>query len=231
MEEIWKDIEGYEKIYQVSNLGRIKRKSRIIKCKNNRIFQVNEKIMKPFDNGKGYLVITLMTNKRKNEYVHRLVAKCFLTNYNEKKVVNHLDFNKKNNCVSNLECISQKENIYYSIQNGRYKEGIKESSYKRIINAKEKAKKNKEKIISLYLNGISKVNIAKTLHLKTENVSEIIDNNIKKYILCVETNEKFKNIKEANKKYKVSTIKDAIAGRQKTAAKYHWKKIYERVKI
>ena len=104
MTEIWKDIPDL-KGYQASNLGRIK------SLRNNLILsQIN--------NGNGYLYVTISNkNKRKNYYVHRLVAKTFIKNFDETKVVNHKDYNKKNNCIDNLENVSQKENIRYSIKN------------------------------------------------------------------------------------------------------------------
>ena len=105
MKEIWKDIPNYEGLYQASNLGRIK------SLRSNLI-------LSQIDNSKGYLYVTLSINgKRKNEYVHRLIAKTFLQNYDENKVTNHKNYNKKDNNINNLECITQKENIRYSIKN------------------------------------------------------------------------------------------------------------------
>jgi hypothetical protein len=98
MNEIWKDIDGYNGIYQVSSFGRIKS----FKCKK-------ETILNGSDGGHGYLKVTL---NKKSLVVHQLVAIAFL---NHKPcgfnlVVNHKDFNRQNNNVNNLEIITQREN-------------------------------------------------------------------------------------------------------------------------
>ena len=105
--ECWVDIKGYESLYQVSNLGNIKSK-----------FKGLDKILKPFDNGHGYLVISLnKCGKRKNHYVHRLVASAFVNNPNGYKIINHLDYDTKNNNANNLEWCTQEQNINYSLEN------------------------------------------------------------------------------------------------------------------
>lgn len=96
MKEIWKDIKGYERLYQISNYGRVKS----LVFNNNICKKKREKILSPTDNGKGYLIIGLRKNgKRKNYYIHRLVAEHFLKNDKNLKEVNHINFNKKNNSV------------------------------------------------------------------------------------------------------------------------------------
>lgn len=119
--EIWKDVQGYEGRYQVSNLGRVK-----VKKKWNgsyRKYEECNKLMSPTDNGRGYLFVSLIKDrKRKNHYVHRLVAECFVENPENKKVVNHIDYNTRNNIASNLEWTSQAENVAYSAVNMKGKE-------------------------------------------------------------------------------------------------------------
>lgn len=115
--EIWKDIKGYEGLYQVSNYGRIKS------------FIKDEKILSFCDNGNGYLYITLRKNGiRKNYYIHRLVATYFLENPFNKNVVNHKDFNIKNNNADNLEWVTQYENVIYSISNMKKRKSITHSN-------------------------------------------------------------------------------------------------------
>lgn len=101
--EIWKPIKEYEESYEISNFGRIKSKQRIVK-KWNGTRTVREKVLTPTDNVNGYLIISLRSNnKRKNKYIHRLVAEAFLDNPENYKYVNHKDYNKKNNNINNLE--------------------------------------------------------------------------------------------------------------------------------
>ena len=117
MKEEFRDIKGYEGLYQVSNLGKVKSLTRenqfyLNDIKVTRI--LNSHIMK-FHLNHGYLRVLLSKNgKRKWFFVHRLVAEAFIPNPNNLEQVNHLDFNRKNNCVENLEWISLKENIQYS---------------------------------------------------------------------------------------------------------------------
>lgn len=109
--EQWKPIKDYEGLYEVSNLGRVK--------------NYKEKILSPFDNGNGYLVVTLFKNKKKkNHYIHRLVAFTFLPNPNHLEYVNHLDFNTKNNNVSNLEICTQKTNILHSVNKMKHRKSV-----------------------------------------------------------------------------------------------------------
>ena len=115
MEEIWKDIKNYEGLYQVSNLGQIRR----IKFINN----ITEKdkitiISQGFQNS-GYLKVCLYKNdKMKNKLVHRLVAETFIPNPNNLPFVNHKDGNKQNNKVDNLEWCTQSENMKHAYKNG-----------------------------------------------------------------------------------------------------------------
>ena len=112
--EIWKDIKGYEGFYQISNLGRVKRLKRWNPGK--RIFVECESLVAETNNGYGYLIVSLVKeHRRKNHYVHRLVAETFVENPLNKNCVNHLDCNKKNNIASNLEWVTQRENVLYSV--------------------------------------------------------------------------------------------------------------------
>lgn len=118
--EEWKDIQGYEGLYQVSNLGRVKSLERITKIPNAKRIE-KEKIRK-LGTRNGYFVINLMkNNKRKSFQVHRLVAEAFIDNPQDKPFVNHIDYNKKNNNVYNLEWCTQKENVHHSIKNMKHR--------------------------------------------------------------------------------------------------------------
>lgn len=113
MSEIWKPIRGYDGKYLISNCGRIVSTKQWSVGKNEYVNCVRELL--PEDNGFGYLIVGLRNKtKKKNHYVHRLVAEAFIPNPDNAPVVNHLDFNKKNNHVSNLEWCTQQENIDHS---------------------------------------------------------------------------------------------------------------------
>lgn len=114
MEEIWKDIEGYEGCYQISTMGRIKSIDRYVPRKNGKLQHVYGRIMIPFDNGRGYKQVYLSKNGiSKVHYVHRLVAVHFIENPNNFLEINHKDEDKANNCVDNLEWCTHKYNVNY----------------------------------------------------------------------------------------------------------------------
>ena len=109
MKEKWKDIKGYEGIYQVSNLGRVRSFAK----------SYDPHIMTPMPNQKGYMRIFLINGTRHRWLrVHRLVAMAFIPNPNNLPQVNHKDGNKKNNCVDNLEWVTNEENWEHAVRNG-----------------------------------------------------------------------------------------------------------------
>lgn len=118
MTEEWKDIKGYEGLYQVSNYGRVKSLTRW--SVSVRSYVPAEVIMSPTDNGYGYQIVSLSRRThRKNHYVHRLVAEAFVENPNGLNYVNHLDYDKLNNRSDNLEWCTQRENVLYSVERMR----------------------------------------------------------------------------------------------------------------
>ncbi len=101
MYEIFKDIKGYEGLYQVSNLGRVKSFNR-----------GKERILKPCLDRYGYFHVTLSKNgKQKGCTIHRLVATTFIPNPNNLPQINHIDGNKTNNKIENLEWCTAQENV------------------------------------------------------------------------------------------------------------------------
>ncbi len=115
MQELWLPIEGYEGYYEVSNMGRVKSLSRPVE---NSQRNVKEKFNKFHLKRDGYHSVLLSKNKiKKTISLHRIVAKAFLPNPEFKKFVNHIDGNKLNNCLSNLEWVSSRENSCHYYMN------------------------------------------------------------------------------------------------------------------
>ena len=109
-EEIWKPIEGYEGLYEVSSYGRVRSLDRY----DSRNHFRKGKLLKNKDNGNGYLLCILSKNGIvKNKYIHRLVAEAFIERPDGLYEVNHKDEDKTNNSVDNLEWCDRKYNITY----------------------------------------------------------------------------------------------------------------------
>lgn len=112
--EEWTDIKGYEGVYQVSNLGRIKRFSFFKNIRSNGKQYVEEHILKGRKRKDRYIVVGLCVNSVcKIHLVHRLVANAFIPNPQNFPHINHKDENKSNNKVCNLEWCNQKYNSNY----------------------------------------------------------------------------------------------------------------------
>lgn len=101
--EIWRDVVGYEGIYLVSNKGRV-------------MSLISNRLLRPQDNGVGYLKVAIMGNKK--AYVHRMVADAFIPNPLGKTEVNHKDSDPGNNSVENLEWVSSSENTKHAVYKG-----------------------------------------------------------------------------------------------------------------
>lgn len=120
MTEVWKDIKGYEGLYQVSNLGRVKSLDRVITYKDGRKCLFRERILKLQTDRYGYCQIQLCKDGEiKNHRIHVLVAKHFIGERPESYQVNHIDENKTNNAVFNLEYLTPKENSNHGTHNAR----------------------------------------------------------------------------------------------------------------
>lgn len=119
MSEIWKDIKGYEDCYQVSNLGRIQSKARIVPCKGGKTRVSPGKIRKLFLNEKGYVITTLSKeNKLATFTVHQLVAQAFIPDFIKGMEINHDDGDKTNNRDTNLEVSNPSHNQLHAVRTG-----------------------------------------------------------------------------------------------------------------
>lgn len=164
MTEIWRDIEGYEGKYEVSNLGRIKS----LKRKGRR----EEQILESYLDLKGYPMIQVCKNGKKHPTkIHRLVAEAFIVNFNNKPQVNHIDGNKSNNIVINLEWCSCSENIIHAFKMGLYKSRKGEQSGHHKLSEKEA-----KEIKNLKGKGLSQKVIGKMFNISNSTVGRIHNN-------------------------------------------------------
>ena len=170
MKEIWRDIKGYENLYQISNLGRIKTKQKKV---NNRFKDIirEEKIIKLSLNRNGYYIVHLWKDgKSINKTVHRLVANAFIPNENKLPLINHKDENKKNNCVDNLEWCTYKYNSNYGERNKKLSKIMKTKNCKKIIAYDYKTNE-------IYNEYPSISECARELNISKSDISHILNNN------------------------------------------------------
>lgn len=130
--EVWKDIPNFEGLYQVSNLGNVKSLNRII---NDRHKNIKGKLLKP-NIANGYYKVVLSKNgKLKTIPIHKLVAQTFILNADNKPQINHIDGNKLNNNINNLEFVTAKENIRHRFDVLGQKQWTKKSKLKEQFNS------------------------------------------------------------------------------------------------
>ena len=169
--EIWKPVVGWEELYEVSNTGKVKTKDRVVKCNTGEGIK-KAKEMKSKTDRYGYSGITLRIGKRILQTgVHRLVAKAFIPNPEDKEQVNHIDGNKLNNHVTNLEWVNNKENSAHAVRtgltNGKWELGENNPAVK-LDTA------TVLKIRSMYAEGISQIAISKQLDICSRNTHCIV---------------------------------------------------------
>lgn len=123
--EVWKQIKGYEGLYEVSNTGRVKSVARVVNTSDNRALPIKEKILtlhaskcdkkhpRPM-----FHVELWKNNKREVPFIHRLVAQAFIPNPDNKPQINHIDGDRRNNNVENLEWCTNGENVKHAYANG-----------------------------------------------------------------------------------------------------------------
>lgn len=173
MKEIWKDINGYNGMYQVSNLGRVKSLDRKRYCghKNSEPQLIKGRILKQRYDRAGYIRVKLSKNSTsKLVTLHRLLAVNFIDNPYNKPNVNHIDGDKSNNSLDNLEWCTQKENVQHSFKTGLSKARKGEK------NNLSKLKENDIKEIrKLHRQKMTQTEISKMFNVSIANISEIVN--------------------------------------------------------
>ena len=172
MQEDWKDILGYEGLYQVSNLGRVKRLPKTTLRVDGSLLPLKESILKKKASNNGY-EHTCLTKEGSSSFfsVHRLVAEAFIPNPEKKYSVNHIDTNKHNNIVSNLEWSTREEQTQHAISMGKI--GIKGE-----CNVKSKlTQEQADSIRSVYKSGgATQLEISEEYGVSRQLVGFIINN-------------------------------------------------------
>ena len=170
--EIWIDVKGYEGLYQVSNLGNVKRLDGIIVTKRFVVKPKLGKILNLTIKDNGYLSAMFSNkNNKKRFYVHRLVGLAFLENPENKKTINHINGVKTDNRLENLEWCTYSENLNHAIFSKLRKSGHE------VYNCKL----SKEKIIAirrLYSinKKFNKLKLSKKLGISDGTIHRIIRN-------------------------------------------------------
>ena len=144
MPEIWKDVQGYETHYEISDLGRIRSKERAAPCRGNKTRKVKSAFKKLFLNRKGYQITTLSLNGVLATFtVHQLVAQAFIPNFIKGTEINHKDGDKANNAVPNLEISNPSHNQLHAVRTGLKPKTGTSSRYANVSYIKNPAAKAK----------------------------------------------------------------------------------------
>lgn len=119
MKELWKDVVNFEDKYEVSNLGNLRSKTRNVNTKGGKTRTVKGKVLKKQVNKSGYHIIGLsLATAVKTFTVHQLVAHAFIPNFKQSTEINHIDGNKQNNAVTNLEESNPSHNQIHAVSTG-----------------------------------------------------------------------------------------------------------------
>lgn len=213
--EIWKDVDELEGILQVSNLGNLRTLDRLITDKNGREKKLEGKILKQSTTKQGYKTICFRFDGiKKNHRVHRLVALAFIPNPKNKPSVNHIDGNKTNNNLTNLEWCTNSENMKHAFSIGLKNPSNPNKSGKIQGALHGKSKLTEEDVLLMrteYKNGKTLKDIAGLFETTKENVSLIVNG---KSWTHLPADEGRSNFTRSNTGYKyVEKLKNRYRGR------------------
>lgn len=179
MTEIFKDIKGYEGLYQISNLGRVKSLDRMVKSKGNNMRLLKGRILEKMLNIGGYYFVRLSKNgKVRNIKIARLIAQAFIPNPESKSEVNHINGIKTDDRMKNLEWCTASEN-----QKHAYKMGLKSQEGEK--NSCSKLNEKQVRVIKHLKNikpRMSQLAIAKVFNVCNTTISLIHSETIWKHI-------------------------------------------------
>lgn len=244
--EIWKDIKGYEDLYQISNYGRVKRleKEIITNYKYGSYSSIKKEKFLKTSKQNGYKIVSLRKDsKNKSCYLHRLIAETFISNPKNKPQVNHINGNKLDNRVDNLEWVTCKENNIHALRTGLRKPAKKVLQYdlqgnfiKEWKNVREIEKTlniSSSNIVACCLN---RINQSYKYIWKYKKEDIIINTKIKpyqnsnekpicQYNLQNKFIKKWNSLKEASNNLNISytNISKCCNGKGKTAGGFIWK--------
>lgn len=165
MSELWKDVAGYEGIYQVSNMGNVKSLDRYVnhsRSKSGKKLSKGKILSKQIDRGGYSTVYFSVSGKGQHKKVHRLVCEAFSGKEDGKTLVNHIDGNKGNNAADNLEWCTSKYNINHAVDNGLFYIGEKARDNilkeKEVLEIRSNVVNSYTELAKIY--GVSKATIA-----------------------------------------------------------------------
>lgn len=194
-QEIWKPVVGYEGLYQVSSLGRVKSLERLVKNDKKDVFMLlKEKVLSLCSSGRQYYYVSLTKDSSsKKVYVHRLVAEAFLPNTENKPCIDHLNTNKFDNRVENLRWVTHKENANNSITLER----IRNNGHSTEVAKKNMATRKK--------------------HRKYNAPMEVFQYSVEGNFIS-----SYESISEAERVTGIKNIEKVVQGKRITAGGYKW---------